>query len=305
VPNHGTPFHFFETLKGFPTYKLYRKILNKKVGLSMENKDWLLAELKTIEKWEQDQKGIWFWERIGRLPFKLLDKITPAFIQKKIGILLDELGQFVQTGGQYLTQEKLVLKRLQKQSNQHQLTLEDISTLPLSTMDEVSKNLKVNRGNLATIQGATTGVGGIFTLAIDIPVLLGLSLKTLQEIAITYGYDPKDREERIFIVKCLQFSSADIVGKQAILNELSSFYKRQEVTNTEMISQLQGWREVVYTYRDQFGWKKLLQMVPIAGILFGAITNRSMINDLSEVGIMLYRKRRILEKLDQKLKRPD
>ncbi|HZH62487.1 MAG TPA: EcsC family protein [Metabacillus sp.] len=271
----------------------------------MENKDWLLAELKTIEKWEQDQKGIWFWERIGRLPFKLLDKITPAFIQKKIGILLDELGQFVQTGGQYLTQEKLVLKRLQKQSNQHQLTLEDISTLPLSTMDEVSKNLKVNRGNLATIQGATTGVGGIFTLAIDIPVLLGLSLKTLQEIAITYGYDPKDREERIFIVKCLQFSSADIVGKQAILNELSSFYKRQEVTNTEMISQLQGWREVVYTYRDQFGWKKLLQMVPIAGILFGAITNRSMINDLSEVGIMLYRKRRILEKLDQKLKRPD
>lgn len=292
-------FHFFETLKGFPTYKLYRKISNKKVGLLMENKDWLLAELKTIENWEQDQKGIWFWERIGRLPFKLLDKITPAFIQKKIGILLDELGQFVQTGGQYLTQEKLVLKRLQKQSNQHQLTLEDIPNLPLSAMDEVSKNLKANRGKLATIQGATTGVGGIFTLAIDIPVLLGLSLKTLQEIAITYGYDPKDREERIFIVKCLQFSSADIVGKQAILNELSSFYKRQEVTNNEMISQLQGWREVVYTYRDQFGWKKLLQMVPIAGILFGAITNRSMINDLSEVGIMLYRKRRILEKLDQ------
>lgn len=265
----------------------------------MENKDWLLAELKTIEKWEQDQKGIWFWERIGRLPFKLLDKITPAFVQKKIGILLDELGQFVQTGGQYLTQEKLIFKRLQKQSNQHQLTIEDISTLPLSIMDEVSKNLKANRGNLATIQGATTGVGGIFTLAIDIPVLLGLSLKTLQEIAITYGYDPNDREERIFIVKCLQFSSADIVGKQAILNELSSFYKRKEITNNEMISQLQGWREVVYTYRDQFGWKKLLQMVPIAGILFGAITNRSMINDLSEVGIMLYRKRRILEKLNE------
>ncbi|PMC37526.1 hypothetical protein CJ195_12310 [Bacillus sp. UMB0899] len=265
----------------------------------MENKDWLVAELKTIEKWEQDQKGIWFWERIGRLPFKLLDKITPAFIQKKIGVLLDELGQFVQSGGQYLTQEKMVLKKLQKHSNQQELTIQDIASLPLSTMDEVSGNLKTNRGNLATIQGATTGVGGIFTLAIDIPVILGLSLKTLQEIAITYGYDPKNKEERIFIVKCLQFSSADIVGKQAILNELSSFYQRKEATKTEMISQLQGWREVVFTYRDQFGWKKLLQMVPIAGILFGAITNRSMINDLSEVGIMLYRKRRILEKLNQ------
>lgn len=265
----------------------------------MENKEWLQTELKEIEKWEQDQKGLWFWERIGRLPFKLLDKITPAFIQKKIGVLLDELGQFVQTGGNYLTQEKLILTKLRKKSNHDDLTLENISSLPLSTMDEVSKDLKTNRGKLATIQGATTGVGGIFTLAIDIPILLGLSLKTLQEIAITYGYDPKDREERIFIVKCLQFSSADIVGKQAILNELSSYYKRNGAPNSEMISQLQGWREVVYTYRDQFGWKKLLQMVPIAGIVFGALTNRSMINDLSEVGIMLYRKRRIVEKLNQ------
>lgn len=263
----------------------------------MENKGWLQSELKTIEKWEQDQKGIWFWERIGRLPFKLLDKITPAFIQKKIGVLLDELGQFVQTGGQYLTQEKLVLSKLRKLENNEALTLEDIASLPLPTMDAVSQDLKTNRSKLATIQGATTGIGGIFTLAIDIPVLLGLSLKTLQEIAITYGYDPKSRDERIFIVKCLQFSSADIVGKQAILNELTTFYTRDESSSKEMISQLQGWREVVYTYRDNFGWKKLLQMVPIAGIVFGALTNRSMIHDLSEVGIMLYRKRRILEKL--------
>ncbi|HJV31309.1 MAG TPA: EcsC family protein, partial [Bacillales bacterium] len=54
----------------------------------------------------------------------------------------------------------------------------------------------------------------------------------------------------------------------------------------------------VYTYRDQFGWKKLFQMIPIAGIIFGAFTNRSMINDLSETGIMLYRKRKILERLE-------
>ncbi|MBM7605257.1 hypothetical protein JOC75_003280 [Metabacillus crassostreae] len=264
----------------------------------METKVWLETELKGIESWEKDQKGIWFWERIGRLPFKILDKLTPNFIQKKISVLLDELGQFVQNGGQYLTQEKLILARINKHSEHEITAISEIATLPLMTMDQIGQDLKTNRSNLATIQGATTGVGGIFTLAIDIPVLLGLSLKTLQEIAIAYGYDPKDREERIFILKCLQFVSADIVGKQAILNELSSYYGQDKATKSEMISQLQGWREVVYTYRDQFGWKKLLQMVPIAGILFGAMTNRSMIHDISEAGIMLYRKRRILEKLD-------
>ncbi|WP_226669154.1 EcsC family protein [Metabacillus litoralis] len=264
----------------------------------METKDWLNSELQVIEKWEKDQNGIWFWEKIGRLPFKLLDKLTPAFIQKKISVLLDELGQFVQNGGQYLTQEKVILTKINKHSDNEITAISDIATLPLVTMDTVGQDLKTNRSHLATIQGATTGVGGIFTLAIDIPVLLGLSLKTLQEIAIAYGYDPKEREERIFILKCLQFVSADIVGKQAILNELSSYYGRDQNSKNEVISQLQGWREVVYTYRDQFGWKKLLQMVPIAGILFGAMTNRSMISDISEAGIMLYRKRRILEKLE-------
>jgi hypothetical protein len=264
----------------------------------VETNDWLQKELQSIEKWEKDQKGLWFWERIGRIPFKLLDKITPAFIQKKIGLLLDELGSFVQTGGQYLTQEKLILAKLRKHSQHEDLIMSDVSSLPLSTMDAVGEELKTNRSKLATIQGATTGIGGIFTLAVDIPVLLGLSLKTLQEIAIAYGYDPKNRDERIFIVKCLQFSSADVVGKQAILNELSTFYKRENAKNNEMISQLQGWREVVYTYRDQFGWKKLLQMVPIAGMVFGALTNRSMIHDLAETGMMLYRKRRILERLE-------
>ncbi|KKI89646.1 hypothetical protein WQ54_25175 [Bacillus sp. SA1-12] len=265
----------------------------------METREWLQTELQSIEKWEQDQKGLWFWERIGRLPFKLLDKVTPAFIQKKIGTLLDELGAFVQTGGQYLTQEKALLAKLEKLTDREDITLSDVSSLPLAAMDTVSEELKTNRSKLATIQGATTGVGGIFTLAVDIPVLLGLSLKTLQEIAIAYGYDPKDRNERIFIVKCLQFSSADVVGKQAILNELSTFYHRDQMTKNEMISQLQGWREVVYTYRDQFGWKKLLQMVPIAGMVFGAITNRSMIHDLAESGMMLYRKRRILDRLEK------
>ncbi|MGG3924975.1 EcsC family protein [Metabacillus fastidiosus] len=267
----------------------------------MESKDWLLQELEEIEKWENDQKGLWFWEKIGRLPFKLLDKITPEFIQKKIGLLLDELGNFIQNGGKYLTQEKLVIQKAQKYAKDSSIdSPKQLALLPVHTMDQISEDLKKGRETVATLQGATTGIGGIFTLAIDIPVLLGLSLKTLQEIAIAYGYDPNDRQERIFIVKCLQFSSADIVGKEAILNELAGFNERKQ--SKEVMSQLQGWREVVYTYRDNFGWKKLLQMVPLAGMVFGAFTNRSMIRDLSETGMMLYRKRRILERLNEEEK---
>jgi len=240
---------------------------------------------------------LWIWERLGRLPFKILDKITPQFIHNKVGNLLEEVGSYIQTGGSYLIRKETIFEKVEKEIGTPVKDVADIREIPLAVMDKLTGTLAGQRKRFATIQGASTGIGGIFTLAIDIPALMAISLKTLQEIAIMYGYDPSDQSERIFMIKCLQFSSADIVGKRAILNELSR-YGQQESRPGEMVSQLQGWREVVYTYRDQFGWKKLFQMVPIAGMMFGAFTNRSMIHDLSETGMMLYRKRRILERLN-------
>ncbi|PLS02302.1 EcsC family protein [Neobacillus cucumis] len=270
----------------------------------METREELVNELSVIEKWEKDQSDLWIWERLGRLPFKILDKITPKFIHNKVGKLLEEIGSYIQTGGSYLIKKETIFEKVEKEAGRPIHEVADIKDIPLSTMTKLSQELSEQRKKFATIQGASTGVGGIFTLAIDIPALMAISLKTLQEIAIIHGYDPNDQSERVFVVKCLQFSSADIVGKRAILNELSS-YSKQGARSDETISQLQGWREVVYTYRDQFGWKKLFQMVPIAGMIFGAFTNRSMINDLSETGMMLYRKRRILERLERERETKD
>lgn len=264
----------------------------------MESKAQLTVYLQEIEAWEKDQSGLWFWEKIGRIPFKLLDKLTPKFIQEKVAVLVDELVNYVQTGGKYLISEKSLLRYVQKHTLHSVSSLEDIQQMPIADMIELSEKLQKSRAKLATVQGASTGFGGIFTLAIDIPVILGIALKTLQEIAFIHGYNPNDKQERIFIVKCLQFASSDIVGKEAILKELVQSYE-QPRNSDNMVSQLQGWQEVFYTYRDNFGMKKLFQMIPVAGMLFGAFINKSMIEDISEAGMMLYRKRRVLEKMTQ------
>lgn len=263
----------------------------------MESNEKLTAYLQEIHAWEQDQKGLWFWEKLGRIPFKLLDKLTPKFIQDKIAALVNELANYVQTGGTYLVSEQATLKSIQKQTLTSIETLDDVANkLPIEEMTEMSEKLRKSRTKFSTAQGATTGIGGIFTLAIDIPLILGTALKTLQEIAYIHGYDPKSKEERIFIVKCLQFASSDVVGKEAILNELANY---REKNPDEIMSQLKGWQEVFFTYRDSFGWKKLFQMIPVAGIIFGAIANKGMMEDISEVGMMLYRKRRVAERLQQ------
>ncbi|MDF2946102.1 MAG: hypothetical protein K0S51_781 [Bacillales bacterium] len=261
--------------------------------MGIETKSELLEGLNEIEKWENDQKGLWFWEKLGRLPFLMLDKITPKFIHEKIGQGIDELVNFVQSGGSYLVDQESVLK---KHFPNDILSLEDVCDLEISKMDFSASQVTQQRAKNAMLQGGTTGIGGIFTLAIDVPLMFGITLKTLQEIAICYGYNPSDKAERIFTVKCLQFASSDIVGKKAILDDLIEFNNKE---NSQMISQIQGWREVLMTYRDNMGWKKLFQMIPIAGIIFGAYINKSTVNETAEVAMMLYRKRRILERLSK------
>ncbi|MHA7963243.1 EcsC family protein [Paenibacillus sp. CAU 1782] len=262
----------------------------------IETEDALREELRKVEQWEKDQKGLFFWDKIGRLPFVLLDRLTPKFIQDKIGTALDEVGHYVQSGGKYLINKERAYRTFFPQGEWNEETsLEEIGQLPLSIMDGEADKIITSSSTTAAVQGATTGIGGIFTLAIDIPLLLGISIKALQEVAMSYGYDPTEKSERIFIVKCMQFSSSDIVGKKAILEDLAAFHTGEK--SGQMISQLQGWREVMLTYRDNFGWKKLFQMIPIAGMLFGAFLNRSSLKDVTETGKMMYRKRRILEKL--------
>lgn len=91
--------------------------------------------------------------------FKILDKLTPAFIQKKIGVLLDELGSFIQGGGKYLTQKNGMLKKVQQLVPDKTIeTIDDLKTVPLNVMNIVSGDLKTNRGNVATVQERRPGL---------------------------------------------------------------------------------------------------------------------------------------------------
>jgi hypothetical protein len=259
----------------------------------------LKEELRRIEEWEEDQRDLWFWERLGRLPFALLDRMMPKAVHDRIGQLLDELGNYIQTGGQYLIDEAPVMRRLAETAGRPGafLTPEKAADLPLACLNRASEEIKASHVRFARYQGAVTGLGGLFTLAADIPLLLGTSLKVIQEMALVYGYDPRIPSERAFAVYCLQFSSSDIVGKRAILSRLSSWETGERMR--ESVSLLEGWREVIMNYGDQWGWKKLFQMVPVAGAIFGAWINQSAVEEVAEAARMMYRKRRVLAKLEK------
>ncbi|MGN7762336.1 EcsC family protein [Paenibacillus sp. 22594] len=264
----------------------------------LETAEELNATFAEIMKWEKEQNQLMIWDRITRLPFKLFDKLTPKFIHEKLGKLLDELGGYIQNGGNYLVAGRKVGVLMETGSRAAGGTGK--GPYPLAVMDTAARQLTMSSRNVATAQGATTGFGGLFTLAADIPAILGLSLKVIQEIGLCYGYNPTDKAERIFAVKVMQFASSDIVGKRTILKELNlqAGGDGDITTGTQAaVSRIQGWREVITVYRDNWGWKKMLQAVPVAGMFFGAYINRKALEDVAEAARMLYRKRRIIARL--------
>ena len=268
------------------------------IAKHLETPAQLRAALEEVTRWEKSQNHLMIWDRITRLPFKLLDKLTPKVISDKIGLILDELGGYIQNGGKYLVAGRKV-GTLMATHNRAAGGL-DTGPYPLYVMDAASLELSRIRRKFATAQGATTGFGGLFTLAADIPATLGLSLKVIQEIGLCYGYDPTDKTERIFTVKVMQFALSDVVGKKAILEELNLQAGGDgdiSAGTNAAISKIQGWREVITVYRDNWGLKKWLQAIPVAGMFFGAYTNRKTLEEVAEAARMLYRKRRILERL--------
>ena len=264
----------------------------------LETREELQAALAGIAKWEKEQNKLMIWDRITRLPFKLLDKVTPKVIHEKLGKLLDELGNYIQTGGNYLVAGRKVSQLMEAAAKA--AGTPEKGPFPLAVMDNAAQKLSESSRNVATAQGATTGFGGVFTLAADIPAVLGLSLKVIQEIGLCYGYNPTDKAERIFTVKVMQFASSDIVGKRTILQELNlQAGGNGDITAgaNAAASKIKGWHEVITVYRDNWGWKKLLQAVPVAGMFFGAFINRKALEDVAEAAQMLYRKRRIIARL--------
>jgi len=306
-------------------FKILGSHYNLLGGLHMESRETLDGELEQILKWEKEQKDLFIWDKIGRLPFAMLDKVMPKAIKQKIGDALNEVGQYLQTGGKFLVQKKKVSKLLREEAErsgypittdyiyrleqdtdtdtgtdtgtgtENTAQIQSVEKIPLEVLDRVADNITESRSKFAAAQGAATGFGGIVTIAADIPLVMGLSLKVLQEMALCYGYDPDDPLERVFIVKCLQFSSADIVGKKAIIDELADYDNPDK--QVEVISQMQGWREVFNSYSESFGWKKLFQLIPVAGMIFGSVSNKNTIQDVAEAGKMLYKKRLILQRL--------
>ena len=124
--------------------------------------------------------------------------------------------------------------------------------------------------NLNLAVSAVEGVGmGFFGLGLpDIPLFLGVLLKSIYEVALSYGYTYDTQEEQIFILKLIETALSH--GEQLAQNNMElNLWMREE--RTFSISRNEQIRRTSDALAGELLYLKFVQGLPVVGMVGGVI----------------------------------
>jgi hypothetical protein len=138
-------------------------------------------------------------------------------------------------------------------------------------------------------EGGITGAGGFLLSMADFPILIGIKMKLLFEIAALYGYDVKNFKERLYILYIFQLAFSSSKGASKVFLHLQNWDEKQEILpdNPENFD----WKTFQQEYRDYIDIAKLAQLLPFVGAAVGAVANYQLLKKLGRTAMMAYRMR--------------
>ncbi|WP_374948178.1 EcsC family protein [Mucilaginibacter sp.] len=141
----------------------------------------------------------------------------------------------------------------------------------------------------ASVEGAITGAGGILIGFAEFPVLIGIKMKLLFNMASLYGYDFKDYRERLFLLYIFQLTYSSQQRRNEIFMLLQNWdnYLLTLPANADEFD----WRIFQQEYRDYIDLAKMAQLIPLIGAPVGAIANYQLIAQLGNTAINCFRMR--------------
>ncbi len=141
----------------------------------------------------------------------------------------------------------------------------------------------------ASVEGGITGAGGILLGLADFPLLIGIKLKLLYEIASLYGFDTRDYKERLYILYIFQLAFCSQEQRRKIYLQMAD-WDNYVKSLPEDINAF-DWRTFQQEYRDYIDISKMLQLVPVIGAPVGAVVNYRLLKKLGLTAMNAYRMR--------------
>lgn len=230
---------------------------------------------------KQIRKEVDEWQKKMRSHPSIVDKVSKN-VQDRINRIIPEKVHNVIT-----TTIKQMVKAVLFGSKYTAVKARTYPTLK-EKEEAILKQIK-NYKHTAAVEGGVTGAGGILMGFVDFPVLLGIKIKLLFDIAVMYGFDVKDYRERLYILYIFQLAFSSQLHRRKVF---------QDVENWPVISQQLpvdindfDWRPFQQEYRDHIDLVKMAQLIPGIGAVVGVVVNYRLIKKLGYIAMNAYRMR--------------
>jgi EcsC protein family len=154
----------------------------------------------------------------------------------------------------------------------------------------VSKKIDVYR-KTAAIEGGITGAGGLLLGLADFPILIGIKIKLLFDIAALYGFDVDDYKERVYILHIFELAFSSHEHRRNVFEKIVDWDEKSKNLPAD-IHQF-DWRNFQQEYRDYIDLAKMAQLIPAIGAPVGLIVNNRLVQKLGTTAMNAYRMRLI------------
>lgn len=216
----------------------------------------------------------------GKLSKSLQDKINsyiPKKIHNAITTTIKQMVRAVLFGSKYTVPKKITF-----------ISIEETENAVLQKINNYKKT--------AAVEGGITGAGGILLGLVDFPVLLGIKIKLLFDIATMYGYDVKDYKERLYILYIFQLAFSSQQHRRGVYEEIENWQQKLQELPDDIHTF--DWYHFQQEYRDYIDLAKMAQLIPGIGAVVGVLVNYQLIKKLGNTAMNAYRMR-LLSSTDQ------
>lgn len=239
--------------------------------------------------------------KFSRAVFKPVEMVADRLIPTKVmEVVGDGVEMGLKTLGKVAAQTTGVNSTLDEFENlgMDADDIDDIRDADLRIMDDVCEAAISQNTLFAGLEGAGCGIGGLALLAADIPLLLGLSFRTVQKISTCYGFDPDDDGEKAIAFKVFELAVGGtrerydkLLELEALSDELDGLDPKERAEKAAVMGALLTTREVVKKLVSSLLSRKIVQAIPLVGAAVGGGFNYYFVRDVGQVSQQVYRRR--------------
>lgn len=235
----------------------------------------------------------------------VLERATDVAFDNAVGgavtKLVASVVELLNDGASWTVRSDTIYGEFRKAGHRDVHSAPGIQVLPLEDVDRVAKGVGRKYLALATLEGAMAGAAGGAAVVVDVPALISLALRCVNEHGAYYGFDAGLAEERAFAVRVLSVASAaSHSSRRDALEDLTRYTlelrSRGDRGEVQSLVGVPLMKKLAETLGIRLARAKLAQAVPVVGAVVGGSFNGWFLELVSRASWALYRERFLVER---------